>query len=129
MDGFQVRELLPTPELSAADTETVILPAEKHTQKGRGTQQLFNGSSMGWCWTRDEGYYLLLMPLKRQGEREYNYPNDCFLPDTKTNSPTLVSNAKGSLTIGLCPHLKAVTALNSMGPALLAKGTNLRQLL
>lgn len=43
-----------------------------------------------------------------------------FFPDTKTNSPTLVSNAKGSLTIGLCPHLKALIALNSMGPALLA---------
>lgn len=50
----------------------------KHTQKGRGRRQLFNGSSMGWCWTRDEGYYLLLMRLKRQGERECNFPNDCF---------------------------------------------------
>lgn len=26
-----------------------------------------------------------------------------FFPDTKTNSPALVNNAKGSLTISLCP--------------------------
>lgn len=42
-------------------------------------------------------------------------PKWLFFPDTKTNSPTLVNNAKGSLTIGLCPYLKAVVTLNSMG--------------
>lgn len=42
-------------------------------------------------------------------------PQRLFFRDTKTNSPTLVNNAKGSLTIGLCSHLKSVITLNSMG--------------
>lgn len=49
-------------------------------------------------------------------------PKWLFFPDTKTNSPTLVNNAKGSLTIGLCPHLKAVVTLNSMGAGFASQG-------
>lgn len=49
-------------------------------------------------------------------------PKWLFFPDTKTNSPTLVNNAEGSLTIGLCPSLKAVVTLNSMGAGFDSRG-------